>query len=391
MGKKEGTLDIVTTFATVGAILIGLGVAWIFISNWHEFSRFTKIFILLGATSASFYAAYTLEQKSYGKTAQSVYLLTTLLWTLSIFIIAQQFNYGISWQENTHLFLIGTIGALTIAYSVASTPSLYLGVVMFSLWAYAQAWVYGLDWAYDYSSGYTYSGFSSSLVVFGLALFYFGLGLYHRAQNSRDFAKIYTWAATMLVLFMGLWFTFQSAQTILAIPFQSLLSGQSIFFIIIPLAVAGLGIYSVLGQKKLHPFDAYSGPFVWLVYVFSATTLPLFLGTSININMPGDWLYGTPIWEMGAPFLLQWLYFNVIYVLLILFIIDFAAREQRDELMHIALNFFGVYIVIRYIGFMMDLQGYLALSLLLIIGGLLLIGLSLGYHKFRKYTLEKAT
>jgi hypothetical protein len=113
----------------------------------------------------------------------------------------------------------------------------------------------------------------------------------------------------------------------------------------------------------------------------SVIIIPIALGTQTgtgNINLDN---VGSPIWSMSYNHIIQWLIFNAMYIVLVLYIINFASREERGGLLKTALLFFGAYIVARYVGFMTDLSGYLALSTLLIIGGIGLIALSIGYHK----------
>lgn len=383
--NERGAISPVAAMATMGAILVALGVAWVFISNWHQFGTSGKILVLLGVTSASFFAAYLLEQRGYDKTGQAVYLLTSLLWTLSIFIIAQQFHYGLSVQENANLLFAATLGPTTIAYLMRSGASLYLSLVMFAGWAVLQPAAYGLD----FQRGTFQFGFSPMMVFLGIALFYFGLGLYHRGRGYRDFAMVYTWSASGVILLLGFLYSAQSYQPVLAIPLKGLWSWYSLFFIVVPAAMTVIGIRSVLAKRNISPFDAYSGLIVWGMYVLSAILLPLALETSRHAMSLPAWA-GTSLWKMGPAFIIQWLYFNAVFITLVLYIIDFSAREHRVALLNLALNTFGLYILVRYVGFMVDLQGYLPLSMMLILGGIGLIGLSMAYHNFRKRTKEKA-
>lgn len=382
---QRGAVSPVSAIATVGAILIALGVAWVFISNWQQFGTAVKTLVLFGATTTAFAAALLTERKGYDRTAEALYLLTALLWTLSVFIIAQQFHYGRSLQENTNLFGLSTLGAVAIAYLMRSRASLYLALIMFYAWATFQAAAYGLD----FGAGTLRRGFSPVMVLLGLALFYFGLSLIHRTRGARDFAKVYTWFASGAILFLGFTFTLQTYQPLLAIPLGTLWSWYSAFFIAIPVAVAALGVHGALEGGDLPLTDAISGLVVWAIYVLSAILLPQALGTGWSAASLPAWS-GSSIWTMGPAFIIQWLYFNAVFIVLMLTIIDFAAREHRAALMSLSLNAFGLYILVRYAGFMMDLQGYLPFSLMLILGGIGLVALSIAYHRFRRFTREKA-
>ena len=378
------TLNPVIAIAMIGAVLVALGVAWVFISNWHLFSTAVKIIILLGSTAVSLVCGYAVSQRGYEKTGEAIYFLTSLLWGLSVFIIAQQFHYGQSLHENSNLFFVSTIGPTTIAYLLRSKPSLHVALAMFFIWVWLQAAAFGLDFKKDQAS----AGFSHLLIFLGVPLFYSGLGLYHRAKGYRDFAKVYTYTAAGLILFQGFVLTLQFSQLMLAIPLRGLWSWYSLFFILIPLLTVGLGIRSVLVSGNLSRFDAYSGLTIWATYVLSAIIIPLILGTSVAPKALPEH-YDFSIWRMSVPFIIQWLYFNVLFVALLLYVIDFSAREQRAELMKVALDTFGLYVLVRYAGFLIDLQGYLPMSIMFILGGIGLIALSIRFQKFRRFSQKK--
>lgn len=445
--QKKAEVNVVGIFATIGVILVALGIIWMFVSNWDSFSTSIKIIVLLGATGLSFLAAYKLDEKSYGKTAQSVYLLTCLLWTLSVFIIAQQFNYGMSMQDNANLALVSTIGMAIVTYTMSSKPSLVLSTVAFFAWSMLQ--VASLkpsgfiepDAAVIYASlavailyftlgrlrlgnkdGYSDVYANASIVValvtvyisqttawiallggqyhidsirpLGIALLLSAAGLSYRSSRMTATASKFTWAAAVTLLYTAFTYTHQYAQAFIKEPIMRLFTINGLVFALLPIVCMAYAISQVNKTKNITKSDIYSGIALYAIYLISVIAIPLILGTqaitspkeagtSIAEGLVEDvsGMATTPIWSMPYAYITQWLIFNAMYIALVLYVINFASREDRQGLLTTALLFFGAYIIVRYVGFMTDLSGYLALSSLLIIGGLGLIALSIGYHK----------
>lgn len=455
---KKAEINPVSIFATIGAILIALGVTWVFVSNWHQFNLALKILILLGSTAASFIAGVMLSSREYHKPAEGLYFLTTLLWTLSVFIIAQQFNYGNSGQETANLFFISTLGSFTIAYTMGSLPSLWVFLIMFYSWSLLQSyaltsfdlysnpqvvpkgfwtfmtmnglhalWVpiaYVLVSLYhraknsiDYANAYfrcalglfllwyflfdsTYQslffdtqplGYPPLLRSLGVALLIGAVGLYHRSIQQPDSAKEATLTAALVFLSISFSTTHQATQHFIGASISSLFSSGAIFYLILPLAVMGYALSQVEKKRSITTYDRYAEVAIFSIYFLLSLLLPLLLGNQTQLPGQDYSNYSRPIWDQGTGILLQWLIFNIVFIISILYICDFAAREERRSLMHLTLLFFGGYVIVRYAGFMMDLSGYFALSTLLIIGGIGLIGLSIGYQRFWVYTRTKAS
>jgi hypothetical protein len=77
-----------------------------------------------------------------------------------------------------------------------------------------------------------------------------------------------------------------------------------------------------------------------------------------------------------------WILYNVFFVGLIILMIGYGREEGQRRVIDIAFLFFIVDIISRYIGFMMDLSGYLTFSLAAIMGGIILI---VGAYLIQKY------
>src|SRR3989344_4260173 len=82
--------------ATIGSILIALGVAWLIALNWSDIPAALKILILVLATAGAYTTGVIFRIKDYSKIGGSLLILGALLYTLSIFLIAQIFSTSVN-------------------------------------------------------------------------------------------------------------------------------------------------------------------------------------------------------------------------------------------------------------------------------------------------------
>src|SRR3989344_5809628 len=128
---KKGAASFGTIVAIFGSILIALGFAWLIAQNWHQIPALLKIIILLGATSAAYVAGTMLRVHNYEKIAGALLALGALLYSLSIFLIAQIYFTSASFQGQAWLWLICWVGVIAAAYIFDSSISLVIALVEF--------------------------------------------------------------------------------------------------------------------------------------------------------------------------------------------------------------------------------------------------------------------
>lgn len=85
-----------------------------------------------------------------------------------------------------------------------------------------------------------------------------------------------------------------------------------------------------------------------------------------------------------------WIIGNLVLLGMILLTLGHGTRFNNPALVNLGISFFALDIITRYIGFIMDLEGYYFLSILFISGGVLLLVGGWLLEKWRKSLLEKA-
>lgn len=87
--------------------------------------------------------------------------------------------------------------------------------------------------------------------------------------------------------------------------------------------------------------------------------------------------------------MLLWIFSNFIFLALIILIIFYATIDKNPIIVNIAITFFALDILTRYIGFIQDYWGYVSLSLFFITGGVILILGGYGIEKWRRKLIKK--
>ena len=84
-----------------------------------------------------------------------------------------------------------------------------------------------------------------------------------------------------------------------------------------------------------------------------------------------------------------WLLYNVFFIALIILLIGHGKKTNQPKIVNMAFVFFVAEIFSRYVGFMIDLSGYLGFSILLILGGIVLIAGAYLIQKYWKHEIKE--
>ncbi|MAF34721.1 hypothetical protein CMO91_02655, partial [Candidatus Woesearchaeota archaeon] len=193
MGKRGQTFGSIVVI--IGAILVGLGVAWLVAQNWHSIPAVVKIAIMIAVTAAAYISGVELKIHHYQHTAAALLLLGSLLYTWSVFLIAQIFSTSTTAQGIAWLGLLCWIGVLIAAYIFESKLSLILAFIQILQWMGAQFF------AFMEASRAMFTPAILAYCVLLAGVLWYGLSLWHRS-NDHPFAGVYQfWSAAYLLLF----------------------------------------------------------------------------------------------------------------------------------------------------------------------------------------------
>lgn len=130
--KKPLSNKLIATVAILGSVLMGVGVILWIASNWEEIPRFGKVallFLIILVNYASSY--YLLFIKNYQKTGRALVFLGCILFGAGIILIAQIFNIE---SESGIALLLWSLFILPLVFILRLGSSLALSVALFFLW-----------------------------------------------------------------------------------------------------------------------------------------------------------------------------------------------------------------------------------------------------------------
>lgn len=370
-----------TIVAVFGSILIALGVAWLIAQNWHQLPSAVKIIILLSATSAAYIAGTMFKVKGYTGIGKSLLVLGALLYTLSIFLIAQIFSTKVTFQGQAWLLLLAWAGVFASAYIFDSPVSLVIALIELVVWIVIQ-----------------YMAFievRDDLISPGILAFYFlmtgillyGLSLLHRSKGYK-FAKIYQlWTAFYFLLFTYI----LSFQTLLPLmwPKEATSTTPSLVFLffiaITALATLIIGLMWSISNKtvKNKEISAFVAVVVLLAVIIGLTSFVSSESHDILYRLFGG------KGEVSSSLWALWIFANIVFIAMILGAIFYGTWQKLPNMINLGIMFFGLDIVTRYIGFIMDLWGYTSLSVIFITGGVILLVGGYFIEKWRKNLINK--
>ena len=270
MFNKKGA-SFGTIVAVFGSVLIALGIAWLIAQNWHQIPAPLKIIILLGATSGAYVAGTMLREREYTGIGKALLVLGGLLYTLSIFLIAQIFATPTGWQGYAWLFLLSWVGVLAAAYIFDSSASLIVGLIEFCVWLVIQFLAFAEKARYHDSS---YGILALYFLTAGVLVY--GLALLHRSAEHK-FGRLYLiWTAFYFMAFAYV-LSFQSLLP--SLWSESLTFSSAIVFLLVFSAIAIValvfGIITSLNRQSVQSKE--------IVGVFTLIVLLILLISSASI------------------------------------------------------------------------------------------------------------
>ena len=304
-------------------------------------------------------------------------LSLVLLWFFLFFHLINSLQ-GTAW-----ILLLLIILYILFAYIGGSKVTLFVGFIGFLTWIGLQYFSFVDN---DSNSGVNFSIGILVLVYLFVGILFYGLTQIHKAKNHA-FTELYRYWTALYVLLLTYILSFQTILPYLWIEGFQFTAGILIFLVIIGIAAmiaAITGIFTALNARKLSGKEVVG--FIVLVglYIILITTSALIPEESIAPNFSGNQ-------SISGPLFMFWIFDNILFILVILSVIGYGTRYSSPDLVNLAIVFFAIDIVTRYIGFMMDFGGQLGFAVMSIIGGVILIAGGWFIEKWRRRLVERTS
>src|SRR3989338_2958494 len=209
-----------------------------------------------------------MRTRDYSGIGKALLVLGALLYTLSIFLIAQIFFTSTSLQGTAWLVLIAWVGVMAASYIFDSSASLVVGLIEVCVWLVLQFIAFAEKTIY-YSQSYGIL----ALYFLSMGILVYGLALLHRSAEHK-FGRVYLiWTAFYFMAFTYV----LSFQTLLPVLWSESLTFSSAVVFLLVLSAAAiimlvLGIIASLNRQTVHSKEIV-GVFaliVFLILLFSS-------------------------------------------------------------------------------------------------------------------------
>ena len=349
---------LIITLATLGGILLGVGVILFIGSNWQAIPGTIKIALLLVVVGTAYLSGYWLKyEKDFPRVGAALVFLGTLLFGASIFLVGQQYHMQVG---DPNLLTWWFVGVIPLAYITRSRAILTLAVLAaLGMVGYrASLWLGDLQLFQLFALAGLY-------LVLGVLLYVVGAAHSHD-QRLRLYAPPYYALGVVLVfgvlyLLTFKWF-FEEMFNYFREPEPLPRMFMTPFHITAGVAVAGVVVAATATVIKRG---------------ISPHTVPYELFGALALIATGYYVVLLPL--EGVVF--NTIAFNVIFFGGLIGLIFTGYLRGYTFVVNLALFFFGLGVISRYFDFAWEL---LARSLFFMLGGLVLLGTGVGLEQFRR-------
>jgi uncharacterized membrane protein len=303
---KEKSNKFIAVVATIGAVLIFIGFAWLIAKNWHQIPNVIKIMILVFATLAAFVSGVLSRQHNHEGIGRSLITLGALLYILSLFLISQIYHLATTTQHYAWLLFFAWPIILITAYLLNSPENLVVSMIVFFPWVILQYYS-SISKISFLSEGGTI--FSFILIFLSAGALLFGLSTLHNSLKHR-FTNIYRFWTVFYFLLIFYILSFQSFLPILS---EYSFEGKAFsFFLVLFIILCFFGfilgtLFSVSKTSiSLKEIVGFIGVLAILFILILSTKMGAGLMGSCNAKSCYDFKTSTDCVSAPSPLVCEW-------------------------------------------------------------------------------------
>ena len=362
--SQKAQARLITILATLGAILVGLGIILFIAGNWERIPQAVRLAMIIVLVPSVYGVGYWLRYvKGYRRVGVAVLLLGAIIYGGAVHLVAQIYNFPL---HDPMIFTYIFAGIIPLAYLTRSQAVMVLALgVFFAMIGF---------WAAERIGN---SGSDGSLTAFVFVLYtmlglgLFGLGRIQGIFNStRPYSMVFqviglltVMAFIYLLTFVAIYENFSQG--------EKLTSNDSLGLWILLYASGGIGILAmaaalVRSRSRLSTQSSvlYEGAAVVLL-AGAVTSMTLVTHSHVAI----------------FPLL-----FNALFFLSALGLIFAGYLRGQQALVNGALAFFALGVITRYFELSWDL---LDRSIVFLVGGLILLALGFLLERGRRKVIQR--
>lgn len=190
----------ITIFASIGAILVGLGIVLFIGSHWGRMGPLARMLVLTCVYGLSVAGAAFAEARNHERLARALWFLVTLGFGANIFFFGQIFNFTLTYWQGTLVWLIGT---LAMGFAIDSRLHAWMAIPLAIL---TLGWLGGgSGWFFDDQFEFLWSKNGLRPLVAVLGLGFVALGTLARQTPWRFAGGVWlSWGGWLVVIPLAL-------------------------------------------------------------------------------------------------------------------------------------------------------------------------------------------
>jgi len=347
-------------FAAIGAVLAGLGVILFVSSNWAGMGPVSRVTVLLVGFAVVVTGAVAAQRRDQPRVAEATWLLATLMLGANIFLMAQIFNHTLTYWQGTFRWMLG---AVVLGWALRSrlqaAVAIPLGLLTLGWLGGGSGWIFDQQMEFLFSAG----GLRPILPLIGVGLISSSL----LAARSEDWkflrGSCFGWGLMLIAIPVII----STAEVPVAEWFFGI-DGTIKQFAILAVAALLLAAALVFGEFRSRA----SRPVLGATAVFFALML---------VTVDGEPWVAAEIGGLHLPFAG---YVLAVFALALLTIWT-GVKATDTRLVNVGMVSSALLIFIQYFSWSFAM---LDRSVAFILGGLVLLGLSMMLEKKRRALLE---
>jgi uncharacterized membrane protein len=392
--EAEGTgseRGLTAVLAVLGVVLLGFAAMSFVAANWAEMSKLAKLAILFGGMWAALGTGIW-QIRANGKDhpiyAEAAILLAVILFGVAVMLIGQMYHVGGEYSGGLMLWMAG---ALVTAWLAPSRAALALAIILAPVWSWA---------AIVDDPSFLHWEFVIPMSLAGLLV----TGLGWRAGAHLLLLAWGAWAALSGVwLASELWWSGPEVFALatlfgltmfakghnpmrLVAPFEDALIHWGL------LAAFGSAFFMLLSSGD----DGVTPEFGWVVLVFAVLTIATaaYAGLRRALAVPDLAAFvALALFTTLYPYLLaanmtmEWLLVVVLFAVGV-WAVSYGTRAHDRFSINLGFTLFAamaIYVYLRTVGTLLDTAAFF------VVGGVLLIGLSIALSRIRSQIMSQAT
>lgn len=362
--SQRAQARLITILATLGAILVGLGIILFIAGNWDRIPQAVRLAMIMVLVPSVYGVGYWLRYvKDYQRVGVAVLLLGAIIYGAAVHLVAQVYNIPL---HDPMLFTYIFAGILPLAYLTRSQAVMVLTLGVFL--AMIGFWV--IDLIGESANEQSLTAFVFVLyTMLGLGLF--GLGRIQGAfKETRPYSIVFQVIGLLTVMvflylltFVDLYESFSQG--------DELTSSDSLGLWILLYASGGIGILAIATVLAHNRSRLTSRSSV----LYEGAAVVILAGAVTSVTLASH-----------SHVVIFPLLFNALFFLSALGLIFVGYLRGQHALVNGALAFFALGVITRYFELSWDL---LDRSIVFLVGGIILLAIGFLLERGRRKVLQR--